>query len=54
LGLTQTISRGRSDARKTKIPSTKHQIPDKFQVPSSNDPNQGNPAIESKKEKGKR
>jgi hypothetical protein len=31
---------GLSDVRKTKIPSTKHQIPNKFQVPNPNDPNQ--------------
>ena len=35
----------RLGARKTKIPSTKHQIPNKFQVPNSNDLNEGAQSI---------
>jgi hypothetical protein len=39
----------RSDAGKTKIPSIKHQIPNKFQVPNANDPNEGQLVLKGRK-----
>jgi hypothetical protein len=44
-GLVNAVFQSGLGTRKNKIPSTKRQIPNKFQAPNANDPNEGTEVI---------